>query len=507
MSCNSSSVMNERTIVVGSGISGLTAAAILAKKGQEVLVLEQNRRPGGSLRSFMRRGISFDTGFHYTGCLGEGQVLRALWSYLGLMNFIRVLPFPEDGCDILELEELGKRVNFYFSYDRASEELKEKFPAEQQGISRYFDTLKKVCSSIPFYNLDLALSPFLRCFFSASAIGLSDFLSQHIEDELLRQILSYHVFLYGVPAQKSSLGVHAMVAHGFLTGAYGIEGGGQAIIDGLLSILDRHGVKIQTGERVRSIETASGRVAGVVTDRDFYEAGRVIYSGHPSNLAGLVESRHFRPAYTTRLKELENSVSMFVMFGAFRQRELAKEFCYKNVYLISKRGDLLHVDQKAPDRASVLITAPGARDFCSNFKKELPGVIVMRPSIWQEVERFCGGSGERRKEGYRQWKESEAEKLVRRAETVVGKGSLEMIAAASPYTFKDELCAPEGCVYGPAYSMNQINPGARTRLPGLWLTGQGTLMTGVVGASLAALVTVGEMEGLESLWDEVRKCR
>jgi phytoene dehydrogenase-like protein len=53
---------NHRTIVVGGGISGLTAAAYLAREGQDVLLLEKNKECGGLLYSFSRDGFTFDAG-------------------------------------------------------------------------------------------------------------------------------------------------------------------------------------------------------------------------------------------------------------------------------------------------------------------------------------------------------------------------------------------------------------------------------------------------------------
>ena len=62
-------------IVVGSGISGLTMSLLLAMNGHRVLLLEKGPAIGGSLSRFSRRGVSFDTGFHFTGGLHEGGIL------------------------------------------------------------------------------------------------------------------------------------------------------------------------------------------------------------------------------------------------------------------------------------------------------------------------------------------------------------------------------------------------------------------------------------------------
>jgi all-trans-retinol 13,14-reductase len=88
-----------------------------------------------------------------------------------------------------------------------------------------------------------------------------------------------------------------------------------------------------------------------------------------------------------------------------------------------------------------------------------------------------------------------------------GCGEIHPLAVGTPLTFRDELTAPQGSAYGVMHCLGQFNPGARTRLRGLWLSGQSTLMAGVVGASLSGMVTAGEITGLEILWENVRRCR
>ena len=54
------------TVVIGSGMSGLSAAAVLSRMGQRVLVLEQHYVAGGGSHMFqLKGGLHFDSGLHY----------------------------------------------------------------------------------------------------------------------------------------------------------------------------------------------------------------------------------------------------------------------------------------------------------------------------------------------------------------------------------------------------------------------------------------------------------
>ena len=51
-------------VVIGSGIGGLSAAALLAKNGKKVLVVERDDRPGGYAQSFQLKRYHFDAAVH-----------------------------------------------------------------------------------------------------------------------------------------------------------------------------------------------------------------------------------------------------------------------------------------------------------------------------------------------------------------------------------------------------------------------------------------------------------
>ena len=126
-------------IVIGSGMGGLSVAAILAKTGKKVLVLEQHDQAGGCCHTFIDKGFEFDTGIHYIGEMAEGTVSRFLLDQLS-----------NDKIEWVQLEEVYDTVVFG-SGDQSAQlkrypipsgrgqlmkSLIESFPAEEKAIRR-----------------------------------------------------------------------------------------------------------------------------------------------------------------------------------------------------------------------------------------------------------------------------------------------------------------------------------------------------------------------------------
>jgi all-trans-retinol 13,14-reductase len=495
-------------VIVGSGISGLTAGVLLAKKGRKVAVVEKQADFGGALRQFRRNRIAYDVGFHYTGCLGRGELLDLLWRYCGTRDDIDVIPLSDTGYDQFEFAQLADPVRGYFSYDRFESELLDHFPEEQLGIKKYFSTIRAICSEVPFYNTCLSLTPFLRGYKSRPR-SLAAFLDTVTGNHNLRAILAAPAFLYGVPIELASLEIHALVAHGYYSGAYTIGGGGQAIVDAFMAVLGKQGGEMYASTEVNGIRVRDGKVCGVdIRGGQQIECSQVIFTGHPAHIIDFVPPGIFRPAYRTRLRELRNSLSMFAVFGkSSRPVELADGPL--NYYLLPDEQEVIPKDSSTPRQfRPMMMTGTSVRQG-EILQGTGNGIILLRLGYWEDVAGFEKSSPANRPAAYVDLKEKIAGEMVSAAEERWGSicGAIKPFAVGTPLTFRDELAAPDGCAYGAMHCLDQINPDVRTRLPGLYLSGQSTLMTGVVGASISGLVGAGEILGLESLWEEVRKWR
>jgi all-trans-retinol 13,14-reductase len=494
--------------IIGSGIAGMTAAAILARKGKKVVVVEKKSKPGGALKRFKRNSIAFDVGFHATSSLGKGEILSSLWNYCGALSDLAVIPFPEQSCDLFEFEDYDRPVRTYFSYPRFQDELLRHFPGEKPAIVAYFNKVREICAAIPFYNTELPLTPFLRTP-QAPYHSLAAYLGEITANPILQAVLAAPIYLYGVPSDMASLEIHAQVVHGYCRGAYIVDGGGQAVVDSFVKALAGLGVEILTGQTVTAINTDNGKLLGASTASGCtLRSPEVVYTGHPSALIAMLPASVFRSAYRNRLTGLRNSTSFFMLFGSLDAPPAPELLDWTNLYKFRSGLNILpSFPDRPPKERGMMLNCPGRRDL-KDLSSNRNGVILFEPAYWQDVEMFKDSDKNSRPPAYKAFKEHLAEQMLETARKNWGHlcGEIKPLAVATPLTFRDELSSPEGSAYGAVHSLDQVTPSIRTRVPGLWLSGQSTLMTGVLSASLAGMVTAGEMTGLETLWEEVRKC-
>ena len=76
--------MEHKIIVIGAGVGGLTAAALLAKRGFDVTVLEAHVEPGGCAATFFHKGYRFDVGATLVGGFHPGGPHQLVGEQLGI---------------------------------------------------------------------------------------------------------------------------------------------------------------------------------------------------------------------------------------------------------------------------------------------------------------------------------------------------------------------------------------------------------------------------------------
>ncbi|PKM39123.1 MAG: FAD-dependent oxidoreductase [Firmicutes bacterium HGW-Firmicutes-9] len=127
-------------IIIGGGLSGLTAASLLAKKGLRVAVVDKSDQPGGCCGIFRRGDTTFDQGSAMLYGFGE----HGFNAHRFVMNCL------EEPIDVLKHDLLyvvnydGHRVRFYPDVEQFSEELARVFPTQKQQIKRFYRDMSTI---------------------------------------------------------------------------------------------------------------------------------------------------------------------------------------------------------------------------------------------------------------------------------------------------------------------------------------------------------------------------
>ncbi len=134
-------------IVIGAGIGGLTAAALLSKAGLSVCVLEKEPHVGGYLAGFRRKHFIFDTAIHWLNQFGPDGILDKLFKAIG-----------SDHPKAMEQSRIRRYKGENFDYlltsqpDDMRDQLIKDFPEEKRGIERLFQKARQIGMSFKNYN-------------------------------------------------------------------------------------------------------------------------------------------------------------------------------------------------------------------------------------------------------------------------------------------------------------------------------------------------------------------
>ncbi len=134
-------------IVIGAGIGGLTAAALLSKAGLSVCVLEKEPHVGGYLAGFRRKQFIFDTAIHWLNQFGPEGILDKLFKAIG-----------SDHPKAIEQYRIRRYKGENFDYlltskpDDFRDQLIRDFPDEKKGIEKMFLKAKQIGQSFKNYN-------------------------------------------------------------------------------------------------------------------------------------------------------------------------------------------------------------------------------------------------------------------------------------------------------------------------------------------------------------------
>ncbi len=479
-------------LVIGGGASGLTAAVILAQEGYRVALVEKSPCLAPLLRGFRRGDFHFDTGFHYSGGLGRGEILDLFFRYLGLSERLRATPFDLSGFDRVRA---GGEEEFAFpvGMQRLEEALCRAFPGQERGIAGYLAEVRRACTVHPYLDLEAPLEG-SGTLFGLDGTSLREMLLRWTDQPRLQRLLAVHTLLYGVPSAEAPFALHASVVGPYYQSVHGLIGGGAALAEAFAARLVELGVDVFLGQGVRELLfTPAGTLRGARLE-DGTELGSrgCVATLHPALLPGLVPEGVFRPVYRRRLLALEDSLPAFTLYGVCRK---------SNDLLHGRNIFLLGADDKGLEDTIYLTAA-------DNGPARASGLVAIASEAPGGTDRWKDSVRGRRPAGYEAYKAERAASLVRSIEEACPEfGGVEVLATATALTMRDYLHTPYGGLYGVRHRIGQFNPQPRTRVAHLLLAGQGVVAPGVLGAVLSGFLTCGELIGHERLRERVKACR
>ncbi len=468
-------------IVVGAGIGGLTAAALLAARGLRVLVLEQHYLAGGFCTSWprsVRRGervlrFVFDAGVHDVSGLGERGPVRHLLRSLGIED---TLAWGRVGHEYVLS---GERFRVPERVDDLVRALGDRFPHERTGIEAFFREMAAVYREMyadahltggvptPPRTVEamLAYPAGHPHAFRWMHVPFSAMLGAHVRDERLRTLLS---MLGGyLSAEPGALSVAAMapIFGYYFDGGYYPLGGSQTLADALAGVIRSRGGEVRLRTPVERIVVERGQVAGVVADARLERARAVISNADVRRtFVDLVGREHLPPAFARHVEALRPSTSAFVVF-------LGLDTTFDAAPLTLVAGRRLGI--AIPSLVDPSLAPPGHSSM----------------TLTTFVPPLGGQDWERKRPGYARAKRDLGDALIARAEEVFPGLSRHIVyrQEGSPATFARYAWTTGGAIYGPASGPWQ--PPARSPIEGLVLAGAGTFP----GAGVEAVVISGTL--------------
>jgi prolycopene isomerase len=302
--------MRYDVVVIGAGLSGLTAASLLAKRGLHVAVIDNNYQPGGSCGIFKRNNVIFDQGAAMLYGFGE----KGFNAHRFVFNCL------EEPIDVIKHDLLycvnfkGKRIKFWADVDMFSEELAQLFPSEKENIKKFYHDLETMYRHVmvesPSYTTadetdpDEASKSFLRHpdsyarFLSYLDKSAKDLLSEYFSDPEIFKFFDKltSTYCYATVEESPAVMAAVMFVDNHIGGSYYPAGSTIFLPGKLEKVIEENGGNMLLENEVVGILFSGDHPSGVElkSGNNIY-ADNIIYSGTVWNLYGkLIDKGHLK---------------------------------------------------------------------------------------------------------------------------------------------------------------------------------------------------------------------
>ena len=264
---------SSQVVVVGAGLSGLSAALHLAGRGREVTVVERESWPGGRAGRVDVNGYKIDTG---PTVLTMPDVIDDTFAAVGETT--------SDRLDLMEIDPAYRAqfaddstLSVYSDADQMANAIEEFADAKQAaGYRKLRDWLTRLYRTefdgFIARNFDSPVSMVNPQLARLAAIGgfrkWETMVNRHISDPRLQRVFTFQSLYAGV-APKQALAVYAVIAYmDTISGVFFPRGGMRALPDALAAAAADAGVRFVYDSTVTKLERTGDRVVAVHTDQD-----------------------------------------------------------------------------------------------------------------------------------------------------------------------------------------------------------------------------------------------
>ena len=272
----------KKIIVIGAGISGLTAAIYARRSGFDVTLCEQHSAAGGMCTSWKRKGYLFEGAVHWLTGSSPKTEMYQLWKETGALND-NVKVFLPDIFTAVEYKD--QTINLYRDIERTAEHLSAVSPNDRQRLRRLVSEVKAFSNMhMPIFDIKgvktlnpkrFRIGTLLKMLPAFSKIGRLNKMSckdytDQFEHPGIGRLLKI------VPDDYSAVSLIATLStlnEG--DGGYP-EGGSLAIADRMVKTFEGLGGKLLLKTQVKKIIIENKKVTGVKLENETLDADAVI---------------------------------------------------------------------------------------------------------------------------------------------------------------------------------------------------------------------------------------
>ncbi|TFI51476.1 C-3',4' desaturase CrtD [Mastigocladus laminosus UU774] len=494
--------IKSRVIVIGAGIGGLTAGALLARRGYSVLILDQALVPGGCASTFKRKGFTFDVGATQVAGLEPGGIHHRIFSELEID-----LPpaIPCDPACAVFLPGENTPINVWRDPQKWQEERQRQFPGSEpfwQLVAALFKASWKFQGRDPvlpprniwdLLQLTKAVRPGTLITVPYTLFTVGDALRAYklADNHRLRTFLDLQLKLYSqVDAEETALlyAATALSVSQEPQGLFHLEGSMQVLSDRLVAALERDGGELLMRHTVEQIKVAQGKAKGVVirnqkTGEIWTEsADHIVANVTVQNLVKLLGEK-VPTGYKKRVEKLPPASGAFVVYLGVDASAIPLDCPPHLQFMYDANGPI-----GENNSLFVSVSHPGDGRAPTGQATIIASSFV-DPQTWWQTDNY---------EGLKQnFTEDAIARLGQyfylKPETIIH------IEAATPRTFAHYTARDRGIVGGIGQRIPTFGPfgfANRTPIDHLWLVGDSTHPgEGTAGVSYSALTVVRQIDG------------